>query len=67
MTCEIRLVACLISRRRKVKVGGSVQNKGWTIEKVDHNDTSVAEELRIRGFRIKRIQQLETVGLPNSS
>ncbi|KAM6543980.1 hypothetical protein CsatB_008427 [Cannabis sativa] len=55
------------AKNSEVKVGGSVLNKGWTIEKVDHNDTSVAEELRIRGFRIKRIQQLETVGLPNSS
>ncbi|XP_062111420.1 UDP-sugar pyrophosphorylase isoform X2 [Humulus lupulus] len=43
----------------EVKVGGSVQNKGWTFEKVDHKDTSVAEELRIRGFRIKRVEQLE--------
>ncbi|XP_060967160.1 UDP-sugar pyrophosphorylase-like [Cannabis sativa] len=46
----------------KVRVGGSVHNKGWNIEKVDYKDTSVAEELRIRGFRIIKIELLEKNG-----
>ncbi len=37
---------------------GSVQNKGWILENVDYKDTSVPEELRIRGFRINKIEQL---------
>ncbi|XAR49596.1 UTP-monosaccharide-1-phosphate uridylyltransferase [Bertholletia excelsa] len=43
----------------EVKVGGSVQNKGWTIESVDYKDASVPEEVRTRGFRINRVEQLE--------
>ncbi|KAL0438151.1 UNVERIFIED_CONTAM: UDP-sugar pyrophosphorylase [Sesamum latifolium] len=43
----------------EVKVGGSVQNAGWTIESVDFKDTSVPEEVRIRGFRINKVEQLE--------
>ncbi|CAI0613398.1 unnamed protein product [Linum tenue] len=43
----------------EVKVGGSVKNKGWAIEKVDYKDTSVPEELRIRGFRFQQAEQLE--------
>ncbi|GMH00922.1 hypothetical protein Nepgr_002761 [Nepenthes gracilis] len=43
----------------EVKLGGSVQNKGWVLEKVDHKDTSEPEEVRIRGFKINKIEQLE--------
>ncbi|KAH8515818.1 hypothetical protein H0E87_004310 [Populus deltoides] len=43
----------------EVKAGGSVQNKGWLLEKVDYKDTSVPEAIRIRGFRFKKIEQLE--------
>ncbi|KAK3009035.1 hypothetical protein RJ639_014619 [Escallonia herrerae] len=43
----------------EVKVGGSVQNKGWAIENVDYRDASVPEEVRIRGFRINKLEQLE--------
>ncbi|XP_058072135.1 UDP-sugar pyrophosphorylase-like isoform X2 [Magnolia sinica] len=43
----------------EVKVGGSVQNKGWIIEPVDHKDTSLPEEIRTRGFRIEKVDQLE--------
>jgi len=43
----------------QVKAGGSVQNKGWLMEKVDYKDTSVPEAIRIRGFRFKKIEQLE--------
>ncbi|KAL7176325.1 hypothetical protein ACSBR2_029799 [Camellia fascicularis] len=43
----------------EVKVGGSVQNKGWILENVDYKDTSVPEEVRTRGFRINRVEQLE--------
>lgn len=43
----------------EVKVEGSVQNKGWTLEPVDYKDTSVPEEIRIRGFRINKIEQEE--------
>ncbi|CAI9763996.1 unnamed protein product [Fraxinus pennsylvanica] len=42
----------------EVEVAGAVQNKGWTIESVDYKDTSVPEELRIRGFKINKIEQL---------
>ncbi|KAL1833704.1 hypothetical protein ACET3Z_003355 [Daucus carota] len=43
----------------EVKVGGSVQNKGWAIENVDFKDASEPEKVRIRGFKIKKIEQLE--------
>lgn len=43
----------------EVKVGGTVQNKGWTLENVDFKDTSVPEKVRIRGFRINKVEQLE--------
>ncbi|MQL97714.1 hypothetical protein Taro_030420 [Colocasia esculenta] len=43
----------------EVKVSGRVQNEGWVLEPLDHNDTSIPEELRIRGFRVKKIDQLE--------
>ncbi|GFQ01660.1 UDP-sugar pyrophosphorylase [Phtheirospermum japonicum] len=43
----------------EVKVGGSVQNAGWIIENVDYKDTSVPEEVRIRGFKINKVEQLE--------
>ncbi|KAK6132254.1 hypothetical protein DH2020_034002 [Rehmannia glutinosa] len=43
----------------EVKVGGSVQNAGWIIENVDFKDTSVPEEVRIRGFKINKVEQLE--------
>ncbi|CAK9138492.1 unnamed protein product [Ilex paraguariensis] len=43
----------------EVKVGGSVQNKGWMIENVDYKDVSAPEEVRIRGFRINRVEHLE--------
>ncbi|KAE8656337.1 UDP-sugar pyrophosphorylase [Hibiscus syriacus] len=43
----------------KVKVGGSVQNKGWILENIDYKDTAFPEELRTRGFRINKIEQLE--------
>lgn len=40
-------------------MGGKVHNEGWTIEKVDFKDTSIPEEVRIRGFKINRKEQLE--------
>lgn len=43
----------------EVKVEGSVQNKGWVLEKVDYKDTYQPEEVRIRGFKIKKIEQLQ--------
>ncbi|RVX15791.1 UDP-sugar pyrophosphorylase [Vitis vinifera] len=43
----------------EVKVGGVVQNKGWILEKVDYKDTTVPEEVRTRGFRINKVEQLE--------
>lgn len=36
-----------------------MQNKGWILEKVDYKDTTVPEEVRIRGFRINKVEQLE--------
>lgn len=44
---------------KQVSVGGSVQNQGWIIEKVDYKDTSLPEEVRIRGFRMNKVEQLE--------
>ncbi|KAF7829793.1 UDP-sugar pyrophosphorylase-like [Senna tora] len=43
----------------EVKVGGSVQNKGWSLEAVDYKDVSEPEVLRIRGFKFNKIEQLE--------
>lgn len=43
----------------EVKVGGPVQNKGWTLENVDYKVTSAPEEVRIRGFRLNKVEQLE--------
>ncbi|KAG8496973.1 hypothetical protein CXB51_008200 [Gossypium anomalum] len=49
----------------EVKVGGSIQNKGWLLERIDYKDTSSPEELRIRGFKINKLEQLEqTYGEP---
>ncbi|CAK9160369.1 unnamed protein product [Ilex paraguariensis] len=42
-----------------VKVGGSVQNKGWIMEIVDYKDASAPEDVRIRGFKINKVEQLE--------
>ncbi|CAI0610609.1 unnamed protein product [Linum tenue] len=55
--------------KKKVKVGGSVKNKGWAIEKVDYKDTSAPEELRIRGFRFQKASSSKnsTPNLGNSS
>lgn len=41
------------------KVSGRVQNKGWTIENVDYKDTGVPEEIRIRGFAFRKVEQTE--------
>lgn len=51
----------LITRHslKQVKVGGKVQNEGWAIEKVDFKDASIPEEVRIRGFKINKKEQLE--------
>ncbi|KAL9251033.1 UDP-sugar pyrophosphorylase-like protein [Drosera capensis] len=42
-----------------VKVGGRIQNKGWVLQNVDYKDTSEHEEIRIRGFKINKVEQLE--------
>lgn len=43
----------------QVKVAGHVHNKGWTIQHVDYKDTSEKEEIRIRGFKFEKVEQLE--------
>ncbi|WOL19775.1 UDP-sugar pyrophosphorylase [Canna indica] len=43
----------------EVRLMGSVQNKGWSLEHVDHKDNSIPEEIRIRGFKIQKVEQLE--------
>ncbi|CAA7409048.1 unnamed protein product [Spirodela intermedia] len=43
----------------EVRVGGSVRNRGWALERVDYRDDSMPEELRIRGFKIERLEQEE--------
>lgn len=45
--------------KKQVKLGGSIKNNGWTMETVDYKDTSVPEEIRIRGFRFNKVEQLE--------
>lgn len=40
-------------------MGGSVNNAGWAIESVDFKDTSIPEEVRIRGFKINKVEQVE--------
>ena len=40
-------------------MSGSVHNAGWTIESVDFKDTTLPEEVRIRGFKINKAGQLE--------
>ncbi|GLT77929.1 hypothetical protein SLA2020_494830 [Shorea laevis] len=43
----------------EVQVGGSIQNNGWVLERVDYKDASIPEEIRTRGFRINKTEQLE--------
>jgi UDP-sugar pyrophosphorylase len=43
----------------QVKVSGSVQNNGWTIEPIDYKDSSEPEVLRIRGFKFNKVEQVE--------
>ena len=38
---------------------GSLQNKGWILKHVDYKDRSFPEEMRIRGFIIDKVEQLE--------
>jgi UDP-sugar pyrophosphorylase len=42
----------------QVKLNGTVLNKGWSIEHVDYKDDSIPEKIRIRGFKIEKIEQL---------
>ncbi|KAG4157673.1 hypothetical protein ERO13_D02G077650v2 [Gossypium hirsutum] len=37
----------------EVKVGGSIKNKGWLIERIDYKDTAFPDKMRIRGFRME--------------
>ncbi|XP_040942853.1 UDP-sugar pyrophosphorylase [Gossypium hirsutum] len=43
----------------EVKVEGSIQNKGWLLERIHYKDSSSPEELRIRGFKINKLEHLE--------
>lgn len=43
----------------EVKVTGDVKNQGWILKHIDYKDESYPEELRIRGFIIEKIEQLE--------
>lgn len=43
----------------QVKVAGPVVNKGCIIEPVDHRDSSEPDKVRIRGFKMNKVQQLE--------
>ncbi|XP_072979799.1 UDP-sugar pyrophosphorylase isoform X1 [Typha angustifolia] len=43
----------------EVKVAGSIRNKGWILKHADHKDDSLPEEIRMRGFKIEKIEQLE--------
>ncbi|XP_008798136.1 UDP-sugar pyrophosphorylase [Phoenix dactylifera] len=43
----------------EVKVTGRIQNNGWALKHVDYKDSSIPEEIRIRGFKIDKVEQLE--------
>nr|GEU63393.1 UDP-sugar pyrophosphorylase [Tanacetum cinerariifolium] len=43
----------------EVTVGGSVCNNGWIMESIDKDSTALHEEVRIRGFKMNKIEQLE--------
>ncbi|XP_073144290.1 UDP-sugar pyrophosphorylase-like [Henckelia pumila] len=57
--CLDGALVILASDDAEVKVGGSVSNSGWILEDVDYKDTSLPEEVRIRGFKVNRAEQLE--------
>lgn len=38
-----------------------MSNNGWTIESIDKDSTELPEEVRIRGFKINKAEQLEQV------
>lgn len=42
-----------------MKVGGSVCNNGWIMESIDKDSSAFPEEIRTRGFKINRMEQLE--------
>lgn len=44
----------------EVKVAGPIENKAWIIEPVDHRDSSEPDKVRIRGFKMNEVEQLET-------
>nr|GEX38127.1 UDP-sugar pyrophosphorylase [Tanacetum cinerariifolium] len=51
----------------KVKVGGSVCNNGWIMESIDKDSSAFPEEIRTRGFKINRMEQLEkSYGVPGN-
>ncbi|KAK1409953.1 hypothetical protein QVD17_36484 [Tagetes erecta] len=43
----------------EVKVGGSVHNSGWTVESIDKDSSELPEEVRIRGFKIAKNEQVQ--------
>ncbi|KAI3793779.1 hypothetical protein L1987_36401 [Smallanthus sonchifolius] len=43
----------------EVKVGGSVCNGGWTVESIDKDSSELPEEVRIRGFKIIKSEQVQ--------
>lgn len=43
----------------QVKVGGSVHNSGWTVESIDKDSSELPEEVRIRGFKIVKNEQVQ--------
>ncbi|XP_042452276.1 UDP-sugar pyrophosphorylase-like [Zingiber officinale] len=55
----LSLDGTLIANEVEVKLAGAVQNKGWVLQHVDHKDSSNPEEIRIRGFKIQKVEQLE--------
>ncbi|KAG0492418.1 hypothetical protein HPP92_005816 [Vanilla planifolia] len=43
----------------EVLVIGSIQNEGWVVKPIDYKDFSFAEQNRIRGFVIEKLEQFE--------
>ncbi|MFS7998931.1 putative nucleotidyltransferase [Helianthus anomalus] len=43
----------------EVNVVGSVCNKGWSVESIDKDSTELAEEVRIRGFKIIKTEEVQ--------
>ena len=42
-----------------MRLGGSVENRGWALKHIDYKDETMREEQRIRGFVVERLEEME--------